>query len=107
MAQKALDSVINLFKTRPDLCRTCEFGVFALFIAISANIGVSSGVSGLARYYVETLRKLPFVNSLIRSILDNEVKGALGLLTGANDSGATAIEAKLLSIPVSITSTVS
>jgi len=75
--------------------------VFALFIAISANTVVSRGLSGLAKYYVETLRKLPFVNSIISAVVANEVKGALTLLAGEDKRDEAAV-VKMVTIPVSI-----
>lgn len=83
-----------------DIARSCEMTVFSLFIAVSVNTFATAGLSGLARYYVETLRRLPFVNSIVSAVVASEVKGALTLLTGA-DRCDQSTGTKLVSIPVS------
>lgn len=98
--QEAICSFCKSLKWQ-DIARSCEMSVFALFIAISANTVVSRGLSGLAKYYVETLRKLPFVNSIISAVVANEVKGALTLLAGEDKRDEAAV-VKMVTIPVSI-----
>lgn len=70
-----------------------------LFLAISANVCCKYGFSGLTRYYVEQLRKLPFAEGIIKMVLDSEVRGAVSMLTGAKGSDGTASKPKLVQIP--------
>lgn len=70
--------------------QACQMIVFVLFGAISANVTYNFGVSGLVQYYIEQIRRLPFVNSIIKSVLSGEVKGAVKMLTGVDRDKASA-----------------
>jgi hypothetical protein len=101
MLQSPVNAISSFFMSLKwaDIARTCEISVFALFVAISVNIIATSGMSGLTKYYVETLRKLPFVNNIISAVVASEVKGAMTLLAGGD--GEKKGDVKMVTIPVS------
>jgi sphinganine-1-phosphate aldolase len=74
-----------------------ERGVFVAVGLIALRSLWSEGLGGLLRDFVLFLRRLPLINSLIDTILDGEVSGAMKLLAGQGDSDGNA--AALLPIP--------
>lgn len=65
---------------------------------VVANTICTEGISGILRDFVLILRKLPFVNSVLASIISGEVKDAVKLLAGAKDGGKEG-KSTLLPIP--------
>jgi hypothetical protein len=74
-----------------------ERGVFVAVCLIALRSLWNEGLGGLLRDFVLFLRRLPFINSLIDTVLDGEVSGAMKLLAGQGDSEGNA--AALLPIP--------
>ena len=77
-----LKSMAQLSTSKP--FQASQLVVFVLFSAISVNVTYNFGASGLVQYYIEQIRKLPFVNSIIKTVLQGEVKGAVKMLTGVD-----------------------
>ena len=85
-----------------------EHTIATILLMICLNIVITEGFIGLLRDLVKCIRKLPFVNSIIKIILKGEVTGAVKLLAGTSgaDGGkdskniANGIISQQLAIPV-------
>jgi sphinganine-1-phosphate aldolase len=74
-----MDKFLNSFnKVLPKV----EKHLLICSVLIVLNITVTEGVTSLTRDLVKVVRKFPFVNSIIKLILDHEVTGAVKLLSG-------------------------
>lgn len=80
-----------------------ERSIFALVCVMAVNTLITQGLHALLRDFVRLVRRLPFVNGLLGTILDGEVKGALKLLgNGKNsDTGKNSVVSDSLAIPPS------
>lgn len=61
-------------------------GVLGAIVLASLNTLFTEGLRGVSGDFVRFLRKLPLVNCILSRILDGEVRGAVKLLAGSDNS---------------------